>query len=60
MPPGFVPGQILPNARSSSTTSTAPVVINVNGTLDSESAAREIRRILGDSNLRTGFQPIAA
>jgi hypothetical protein len=60
MPPGFVPGQVLPNARSSSTTSTAPVVINVNGTLDSESAAREIRRILGDSNLRTGFQPIRA
>jgi hypothetical protein len=54
----FFPGQTLSSGRSSS--GQTPVTINVNGAIDSESAAREIRRILSDSNLRTGFQPIAA
>jgi hypothetical protein len=36
------------------------VVINFNGPTNPEAAAREVRRILGDSDRRTGFQPIGA
>jgi hypothetical protein len=60
LPDNFVPGTSVPSTRSSSARPQAPVTININGALDSESAAREIRRILSDSNRRTGFQPIAA
>jgi hypothetical protein len=60
LPEGFVPGTVAPSTRSSAAPAAAPVTININGALDSESAAREIRRILSDSNRRTGFQPIAA
>jgi hypothetical protein len=57
IPDGFVPGSIAPSTRSSA--SAAPnYQITINGPIDAESTAREIRRILSDSSRRTGFAPV--
>jgi hypothetical protein len=55
LPQGFVPGVQQPQAFSPERRQAAPVTININGAIDSESAAREIRRVLTDSSRRTGY-----
>jgi hypothetical protein len=55
----FTPGQILPNARNMAGT-TVNNNVTITGTIDSESAAREIRRVLSDSSRRTGWNTVEA
>jgi hypothetical protein len=61
LPDNFVPG-----VSTGSTVNPAylqPNVTNnvtINGPIDTESAAREIRRVLNDSDRRVGFQPVGA
>lgn len=63
LPEGFVPGQILPNANATipqaGRRQTGNVVININGPVDSEGAAREVRKVLADSSRRTGYGQLA-
>ena len=61
VPPGTIPGgstnRIIPPGGT--TNRSAPnVQVTINGPIDAESTAREIRRILDDSSRRTGFQPV--
>jgi hypothetical protein len=58
LPADFVPGIVQPAPIN-------PAIINnnnitINGPTNSEQVARDVRRILGDSDRRTGFQPIGA
>ena len=50
---GFTPGEILPNARGA--TMTVNNNVTITGATDREGAAREVRRVLSDSNRRTGY-----
>jgi hypothetical protein len=57
----FKPGQILPapiNPAYGSQSVTNNITIN--GVTDSEGAAREVRRLISDSDRRVGFQPVGA
>jgi hypothetical protein len=61
VPPGTIPGgstnRLVP--PSGTTSRSGPnVQVTINGPIDAESTAREIRRILDDSSRRTGFQPV--
>jgi hypothetical protein len=51
---GAAPRVAAPGARSTSSTAPGAVVINVNGALDPEAVARQIRRLLGAHGQRTG------
>ena len=65
---GFVPapppvGTGVPNAFTGRGDKSRGTIINnvtINGPIDSEGAAREVRRILADSDRRMGFQPVGA
>jgi hypothetical protein len=54
LPEGFVPGQILPSASSLPGSRTTITNVTINGPIDSEGAAREVRKVLSDSTRRTG------
>ena len=60
----FTPGEILPSARTVLNSSTRPssggVTVNFYGPTDSESAAREIRKVIADSSRRTSYGPALA
>jgi hypothetical protein len=55
----FRPGGI-PNSTLRRADAIVQNNITINGPIDSEGAAREVRRILDDSTRRVGFQPAAA
>jgi hypothetical protein len=66
LPEGFVPGQVIPGSqmgyvppRGGRQQPSAPVIVNINGPVDSEGAAREVRKVLADSSRRTGYGQLA-